>query len=73
MGFKLIYVFVNYNNSKESILTIESILNTEFDNFDQIIIIDNASKTKSLVVLENFLSQKNNNIILIKNDSGNIQ
>ena len=69
MRLKLIYVFVNYNNSNESILTIESILNTEFDNFDQIIIIDNASNTKSLVVLENFLSQKNNNIILIKNDN----
>jgi GT2 family glycosyltransferase len=69
MGFKLIYVFVNYNNSKESILTIESILNTEFDNFDHIIIIDNASNTKNIELLESFLNQKNNNIILLKNDN----
>jgi GT2 family glycosyltransferase len=69
MDFKLIYVFVNYNNSNESILTIESILNTEFENFDYIIIIDNASNTKSIEVLENFIIQKNTNIIFLKNSN----
>lgn len=67
MGIKLIYIFVNYNNSNESILTIESILNSEFNNSDHIIIVDNNSDAKSIETLELFLREKSDNIVLIKN------
>jgi GT2 family glycosyltransferase len=68
MGMRLIYVLVNYNNSHESILTVESILNSEFSNIDKIIIVDNASNKNNLEVLEKFLNEKASNIILLRSE-----
>lgn len=55
MKMNLTYVFVNYNNTNESILTIDSILSAEFDNSDYIIIIDNNSNAESIEMLETYL------------------
>jgi hypothetical protein len=69
MDIRLTYIFVNYNNSNESILTIDSIFKSEFNNPDNIIIVDNDSDAYNKLVIEEFLKEKSNNIILIKNEN----
>ncbi len=66
---RLVYIFVNYNNSDESIKTTESILSANFDNDDLVVIVDNNSLDDNLESLQKFISVTSiKNIKLIISD-----
>jgi GT2 family glycosyltransferase len=64
---KLAVVVLNYNNYKDTILCVDSLLEQTYDNFD-IIVVENGSPNDSYAVLKKKYNQ-NKNIILLKNEN----